>query len=473
MADLLLKTRLAALKANVQRVCRLLDALKNRKHDLDELARLLSDQQHQARTIGDDLRQARHRFEDGEGEAGLQILDGTELTVRGLELQVKQLTHKVEKLQRSSAYIFQGENMGLGAAIATELERRPMAILVTIGDIQRLLATGQAGSEQAWAQYGERVQAQAQAYFAEYVDLVTGLALRNVGFDEGVCQLADELMSSYTFKVGAHYELLALPSRQKAVSMTWARIIRLGGPEWSLWALPFAGHEFWYVIAGQTIDAQRTVAGVDVSSPQAQECLADAFATYAMGPAYACACVLLQLDPCSAFTDDAENAADDTRAHAIFTMLEQMDELRPEAPSYGELRRDLQMEWNRAVAYLRLPGEPQAERKEQLGRAIQGVFQLLQERTAGGFSLDAWNGIQEWPDQLASADPSIAVSPAHELRQVINAAWLARLKYPDKASEIAGRAQQLWQRIVEKNKNLGAQTRWRQTDVRRPTSVGS
>jgi hypothetical protein len=473
MADLLLRTRVAALEANVQRVRRLLVALKNRKEGLDELARMLTEQQRQAAAIVDGLQAVRRRLMGGEQE-GLELLRQTEVAANEFEYQFAGRSAKVAALDRARANIFQGETMGLGAAIATEMERRPRAILTTLGDIQEQLAAGQGGSQQAWTTYGERVHAQAQSYFAEYVDLIAGLALRNVGFDEGVCQLADELMSSYQFNTSKHYDLYALPSRQKAVSMTWARIIRLGGPEWSLWALPFAGHEFWHVIiAGHFIDAERTVKDIDVSSPQMQECLADAFATYAMGPAYAYACVLLRLDPCSAFTEDGEHAADDTRAHAIFTMLEQMDGVRPDAAPYADLRRDLLAEWNQAVGYVRPPGMPQTERKEQLSTAIQGVFHLLQEGTTGGFSVDAWHGIQQWPEKLVSADAEIAVSPAHELRQVINAAWLARLRYPAMVPEIARRTEDLWKSVVKKTQNLSGQTRSRQPDVPRPARVGT
>ena len=76
--------------------------------------------------------------------------------------------------------------------------------------------------------------------------------------------------------------------------------MRLWVPHWSIWALPFTAHEFWHVAASLGIwDKLREHLDPEehCSDPALDTCLADAFATYTIGPAYAYAAVTLLLNP--------------------------------------------------------------------------------------------------------------------------------------------------------------------------------
>jgi DNA repair exonuclease SbcCD ATPase subunit len=51
---------------------------------------------------------------------------------------------------------------------------------------------------ETWSEFQEHVVAPSKAIFNEYIDLVGGIALRDASFDAGICQVADELISTYT-----------------------------------------------------------------------------------------------------------------------------------------------------------------------------------------------------------------------------------------------------------------------------------
>jgi hypothetical protein len=100
-----------------------------------------------------------------------------------------------------------------------------------------------------WAEYERLAYQDGEPLFGEYVDLLGGLALRNTGIDSGICAMADALIRRLHYVGGRErlYHSVAVPARRGAPERTMARIIRLGFPEWTVWAVPLAAHEYGHV----------------------------------------------------------------------------------------------------------------------------------------------------------------------------------------------------------------------------------
>src|SRR5262249_16861778 len=146
---------------------------------------------------------------------------------------------------------------------------------------------------------------------------------------------------------------------------TRVRIIRLRFPEWRIWDLPLAAHELGHVVIGENLESEekpenadqriltpfiqrqraslvrqdpgfkqmsmKRRSGVQQAAQWAEsrihEFLADAFATYTMGPAYACSAILLRLHPLIDAKDG--RPSDAQRAHVILSMLKWMNDKAP------------------------------------------------------------------------------------------------------------------------------------------------
>src|SRR5262249_23195233 len=147
-----------------------------------------------------------------------------------------------------------------------------------------------------------------------------------------------------------NYPWLALPAtRHDAVAKTLARIVRVGFPQWTIWALPFTAHAFWHVIARH--DFQKVLEQDDEPIPERfQTCLGDAFATFTMGPAYAYAAFYLLLSPLDAdASKNPSGVGDDTRAQAILEMLKWMSDTDADI-GYGDVTKNLRSMWKTALA---------------------------------------------------------------------------------------------------------------------------
>jgi hypothetical protein len=240
------------------------------------------------------------------------------------------------------------------------------------------------------------------------------------------------------------------------VEVTLARIVRLGFPEWTIWALPLAVHEFGLVAV--TIEKIEEFVAQQVSHEddrhRLQVCLADAFATHMMGPAYACAVILLRLDPCTAF-EPGDHRLTEMRARVVLAMLKDIDgQGEPtEEGAYGAIHDRLETEWNDALQQV---GSSDALTPQE-NADIESWVKLISE-TMGrvrALSPQLWPRIEELAACLDLAQVgNIRLRYDDELRSVLNAAWKRRIDEDDlsRVDEVAKAAVKLWD-MIEKNKS--------------------
>jgi hypothetical protein len=363
-------------------------------------------------------------------------------------------------------------------AVIWEITREARSRTKKIQQMQEKLKTPVADAaesaairSQAWAQYSD-LYAQSQKIFSECLEFLGGLAVRDRlmekqeegrRIDKSLCQVADELIGSCAEDV-SRKPSVTIPAAAETPGVTMSRIIRRRYPEWTVWTLPATAHEYGHVVieveedprdtfqdfvddevqelAEQDLRSQPLPAGEeervlhrleDRHRLHLHELLADAFATYTMGPAYACAAFVLRLNPL--ITADEERPGDAERAAVVLGMLTKMNAQaapprKPERGPYWQLIDYLASAWG---------GDLAKDTKNRLPfvEAIWAQFESVFYRgsalyppasSAGGWSV-ASRWARDWAQKLLDNSPlrTPEVSESSTLRDALNAAWLCRI----------------------------------------------
>jgi hypothetical protein len=276
----------------------------------------------------------------------------------------------------------------------------------------------------AWGSFAEL-----QKIWDEGLDLISGLCLRQVGLDDGLCQIADVIISEIQW---TGVKAVTLPGRGGPGLL--AQIVHLRFPEWTIWALPLTAHELWHlgmqgmdgeIVSGssqeildsllENAEEKDTVAGQRLrdsaqilwGDPELQLCLADVFGTFAMGPAYPCACIWLMLDP--------SNASSEQRALAMFKTLELI-------PEYGPIKAELEKQWREISP---------TSGVLKYGDWVEAEIGYL-KRTASEFKVERWKELRSLLVDALRNDALGTLTKEQikrlQIRYVLNAAWKGRLE---------------------------------------------
>jgi hypothetical protein len=274
--------------------------------------------------------------------------------------------------------------------------------------------------------------------FFEYVDLLRGVALRSIGLhdDTGrisdVFLLADALPQLWGTFADWTWQSLAVPSRIEQNESTQASVLRIGFPEWTVWALPLLQHEFGHVVI------EKHKAKLPVASPTEATILADALAGLVTGPAYACAELLMRLNP----TEADDGGIETLRSATILAALERSAELAQDA-ELKALAGQLGEEWGDAL--LSVGRNPAAVDAAKASPDVQDVIDtaadfLRMEWTGEApkppYWAEKWASIKQWSQllredrgaemEVETVDRGNGDRPV-ALAFLLNAAWLARL----------------------------------------------
>jgi hypothetical protein len=416
MGDLVLRTRVAVARRNLRRVCELSNTIEMRLAGLDEFLKLpetlrlaLSEawnQSHALEALAWDVQDASPQL-----LPGVQSLSQRLSTIRR---DLKQKCDEAEQL-RNDLLQLSGERQDVKDFLVKSAEQLEPNLTVN-----------------NYFQNQKRID----ALFSEYVDLLRGVALRSAGFGDNDAQLsdlfliADQLPSLWGRVDGWSWQSLAVPSRQDGSGSSEAMVLRVGFPEWTIWALPFVQHGFGHVFA-----KRRQVAGPGPADA-INTAAADALATVATGPAYACAALLLRLDPAEV-TGPTEATV---RSATILVTLRRIAEADPDGP-VAILTDRLCSEWKEAVAAA--SGDVSAfdsamaaplsanladwARRELLGPASGDHAQPLWLRRWGTIATWARHLQEGQSEKIDLADPAIKRDDRMVLVFMLDAAWLARV----------------------------------------------
>jgi hypothetical protein len=422
MGDLVLRTRVAVTKRNLRRIQDLHTTLTAGGAGLREFLDLPDSLQEELETLLDQCnelagRARRFREED----------PGLPEGIRSLANQLEIIYTNLDKSRKAAAVL--------------QLER--LRFVELRNDLRVFLARSAEEKENSLtvSNYFKN-RDEIESLFSEYVDVLRGIALRSAGFRDGDSQLndifliAEQLPRLWSRKEGWDWHSLAVPSRSELNRKSQAFTLRIGFPEWTLWALPFAQYQFAHVFVAR-------VPGLAPTGARAQyeaALLADALATVVTGPAYACAALLLRLDPAAVTSPEAEAAA---RSATIVVTLAQIAKIAG-TPPLDTLTERLRTEWSDAIgAAGGDPGAFDTAMKDAAAetRAGRALVAALGSGPGGAPKPPAWAErwatINVWADQLRDGRADKV-----ELRGVgdngddeplalaflLNAAWLARVR---------------------------------------------
>lgn len=446
MNQLILRTRLELLERSLEEVRAVLERIDHHRDDVEALLglpesledhadRLEIERLKLARAVNQpDMKLAHQLVNQVRTELSRLVRDMRQQR-KGAQAAASSINARLESLPRSRP-LPEVETV-LNNALREGLVRRAEQKACEVEALRKgMPANGAKGvTVRTWSEYA-RIVIESEEVFGEYVDFVGGLALRDGGFDRGICAIADELIRKVRTDVGDFgWFAPTLPARQATLGKTLARIIRMGFPEWSLWALPLTAHDLGHIVVTSERaddDLRRLIA----RDPRLQICLADAFATYVMGPAYACAEILMRLDPRAA---DGQSA---TRAEVILATLGYMDE-EAGTTELTSLRQDLRQAWTEAR--VRTPGGAVADAAEIDGwvRSVAGSV-----GSTAALPLEDYPVMRQWAVDLTKRrGDQIKPGTNAQLRYVLNAAWQARLQAGVRPSEIEKEARKLWDRL--------------------------
>lgn len=402
------------------------------------------------------------------------------------------------------------------AALEESLGSRCAKVLDFVAELERKLDNEQnarPGVQKAmWDDYELLLELHVRPLFIEYVDFLGGLTVRDTALDDGVCEMTDTLLRRF---LDLTKNALVVPARQAAISSAMNSVIKLGFPEWTAWAVPLVAHEVGLSVAADLNNEKvqsflQEHAGAGRSPGEVRHLFADAFATLMMGPAYACAAILLRFQPHHELTEsrvraerlrellsaiseeelltsekvrhrisallcevhdveaarqwlyggaamalEREEPADVERAELCLGLLHDQDPVGD--TTFGETAARLTSLWRGVVDDLEAPdngGEQatvqgQEERAQWLHGFQADVLPLVQSQFGTRtFGVVRWSSTDRWLRPLLDSDvPIDAVGTSTTVVEMLNAAWRARLAEPSRAGAVIANLDRLWRTL--------------------------
>jgi hypothetical protein len=321
----------------------------------------------------------------------------------------------------------------------------------------------EAARAKAWKDC-RKIEAECRRLFADYLDLVRGVALRDSGLDDGLCRIADRLIVDLGPFGVTTWESLTVPASREWRGGPAASIVRIGFPEWSVWTLPLVAVEFASFLVAQhkrfidfheevveelerltegedaplsdavlasLIDRKELVAEGRERDDQVEEALerltevllVEVLSTAMIGPAYAWSALLMRVDPCP-----GEDVLERLRRASVVAALARVPER-----GRGATRCDLlASEWDAllATAGIEPPGAIDVALEPIVALVADGVV----DRMPVVWEDTDWMSIERLANQLGRAPVKEALDAEPRrptLQHVLNAGWVARLERPE------------------------------------------
>ena len=306
--------------------------------------------------------------------------------------------------------------------------------LTELDKIERRLAKAQGGDtatyqravSKAWCDYSDLFDRCRNTVFAEYVDLIRGVLIRDAGLDEELCRIADELGRRWGRFRGFEWHSVTIPAADDWRGKSAAYLIRIGFPEWGIWSVALSAYELGQVFAAEYRPMQDLAGEIATkfsrTPDEVKAWIADVFATSIMGPAFVWAAMLLRADPAS--------RSDDARVALMLRTLAGISS----ADAHVNEREHIKGIWEQARACAR-GGAPVGE---DLDEAFAEVLDGVYRRILNPFAPANWDAaLETLVDKLEDETPGAAEHitkglQGNDLRTILVAAWHARMRLHDK-----------------------------------------
>jgi hypothetical protein len=234
---------------------------------------------------------------------------------------------------------------------------------------------------------------------------------------------------------------LTVPGRDPGGEVPPWPILRLGFAAWSIWTLALEGQEFGKLVANKEAqELARWADEVAAFGPDGVRTLvADTIGAWAEGPAYACALLLLTLDPSRVVgVPEQDHVSDSERAALVMSCLRNQivqsratAGLEPEQAGMGhgyiEFLEGVEARWKAALQAAGADG-PVAVRQPELEQLRERVWRHFDLKFP--FELENWATAKKVWEALSRGDP-LPDELIVRIRHLTNAAWYARYSSTD------------------------------------------
>ena len=246
--SLVLRIRAETLRTNLKQTRSHLKRLPALRSHLAALGQQL----HAIRKLSLELKREEVNWEiDFMGQANPTCFELAKNMIANLVAQVSAAHANVAELEQLSFYI---PDDPIVSEVSERLISRTTPADAELVRIEHAIHSKHPIDRVTWESFRQKAVEPSQAIFAEYVDLLGGIAIRDSRFEAGICKIADELIQSYQPSPSAKFPIRTIPTRFHTMFTTLARIIRLSFPEWTVWALPLTAYEFWFIDTAPSFD---------------------------------------------------------------------------------------------------------------------------------------------------------------------------------------------------------------------------
>jgi len=310
-----------------------------------------------------------------------------------------------------------------------------------VQDLARDIPTAQS-LETYWMSL-HAIREQCGGVFRECLAFLEGALVRKAGFDDGLCEIADALLDEINRRADSRWDRFTIVADGEFFA-DMAEIIRLRFPESSIWSLPVAAHEFGHFLGPalevHTADGRSRHPFQELLERARQqdaragsflhEHFADVFATYAVGPAYPFACILLRFDPTMAHRDGSQHPSNAKRAYLILKVLEKMDAGNGVVRQFRDIIEQLRTAWDRMLVAAAQPSDLDPQVVLALDALLDELWMLLNSYLPPKLRYAGWLRAQQLAEELAPGKQAAPKFQAGDkLVDAINAAWLCRFRH--------------------------------------------
>jgi hypothetical protein len=349
------------------------------------------------------------------------VTEDTLLIVREADLSA-QLTGVKEMARRLSDI-----DDRLHARVAGHLNELVEGCETALKDVENSV-----GDPAAWQKL-RAAQNKVGLFSRETLAFTEGALLRRSGVDGGFCALADKLLDHFNHverKLNWRgFTILA----ETAFFGEIGEVIRLRFPEISIWHLPVAAHEFGHyanpTIRVEVRDGSFTGSEYPIGEflrgkwnkinqkPwfHAHEFMADIFAVYTLGAAYAYCVLFLRPDPGTVRAATTTHPSWNERYHVI---LETLGRIVQHGGVTPQVARDVERRWESTLSASAGSSKPDVQ---ELRKLVDFFYPLL-DVNLRGVRYATFGRAQQLVSALRSGDQL----PGATIPDILNAAWLAR-----------------------------------------------
>lgn len=285
-------------------------------------------------------------------------------------------------------------------------------------------------------------------FFKETLEFLGGAMLRNLHAQNDICEIADVLLERLSKKTEIEWKRVTLLAESHFFTETTG-LIRLPFPDYGIWNLPISVHELGHFIGPRIPDRkggfpfQTRLTAIEKKYEEEQgseeemaqeishlrEFFSDLFAIYALGPSYACSCILLSWDPQddTACEDGETHPSHAKRVHFILRALKEMSKTTDGDP-YHNFANNLGKLWQRNLTSA---GRVTCLKQKSIPPLDYLLFELfpILDQFIPTLRYAGWKRAVELSGEFPLKSKMAKVmARKYEIPDVLNAVWLWRLR---------------------------------------------